>query len=107
MWMWILPYAVYVYEMWMLYVCLLPAGDAGRRCGCVDVMLLPAGDAGHKCLWMKCLQVPMRPLSLPERRLTSVPANSGTPYVHFLAKVMPKFFVKFGMTLLKNRTYDL
>ena len=44
----------------------------------------------------------MRHLSLPERRLTSVPANSGTPYVHFLVKVMPKFFVKFGMTLLKK-----
>jgi len=40
-------------------------------------------------------------LSLPERRLTSVTANSGTPYVPFLAKVMPKNFVNFGITLLK------
>ena len=44
---------------------------------------------------------PERPLRLPERRLTSVPAISGTPYVPFLAKFMPNFFVKFGMTLLK------
>ena len=42
-----------------------------------------------------------RPLSLPECRLTSVPANSGTPYVLFSAKVMLKFSVNFSMTLLK------
>ena len=45
--------------------------------------------------------VPERPSSLPECRLTSVPANSGTPYVVFSAKAMPKFFVNFSMTLLK------
>ena len=39
--------------------------------------------------------------SLPECRLTSVPANSGTPYVLFSAKVMLKFSVNFSMTLLK------
>ena len=44
---------------------------------------------------------PERPLSLPECRLTSVPANSGTPYVLFSAKVMPKFSMNFSMTLLK------
>ena len=49
----------------------------------------------------------MRPLSLPECRLTSVPANSGTPYVPFLAKVMPKFFVNFGMTLLKKDIWGI
>ena len=42
-----------------------------------------------------------RPFSLPECRLTSVPANSGTPYVLFSAKVMLKFSVNFSMTLLK------
>ena len=47
------------------------------------------------------LRYPVRPLSLPEHRLTSVLANSGTPYVLFLAKLMPKKFVNFGMTLLK------
>ena len=47
------------------------------------------------------LRYPVRPLSLPELRLTSVLANSGTPYVLFLAKFMPKKFVNFGMTLLK------
>ena len=53
--------------------------------------------------FVKCLcRYPVRPLRLPERRLTSVPANSGTPYVPFLAKVMPKNFVNFGMTLLKK-----
>ena len=44
---------------------------------------------------------PVRPLSLPEHRLTSVLANSGTPYVLIFAKFMPKFFVNFVMTLLK------
>ena len=38
---------------------------------------------------------PERPLSLPECRLTSVSANSGTPYVLFSAKVMLKFSGKF------------
>ena len=47
------------------------------------------------------LRYPVRPLSLPKRRLISVLANSGTPYVLFLAKFMPNFFVNFGMTLLK------
>ena len=89
-----------------------PCGDV-----CVEVMLLPASDAGRKCvdvidavagqlcrpLFVKCLcRYAERPLRLPERRLTSVPANSGTPYVPFLAKVMPNFFVNFGMTLLKK-----
>ena len=40
-------------------------------------------------------------MSLPECRITSVPANSGTPYVIFSAKVMLKFSVNFSMTLLK------
>ena len=107
-------------EMWDVA---MPAGDAGRTCGFffgdVDVaptivswswvfvlVLRPScrGDAGQRCrpLFVKCLcRYPVRPLRLPERRLTSVPANSGTPYVLFLAKVMPNFFVKFSMTLLK------
>ena len=50
--------------------------------------------------WWFC-RYPERPLSLPECRLTSVPANSGTPYVLFSAKVMLKFSVNFSMTLLK------
>ena len=43
-------------------------------------------------------------LRLPECWLTSVPANSGTPYVLFSAKVMPKFSVNFCMTYAKNGT---
>ena len=79
-------------------LCLLPAGDAGRTCGCVGVMLLAGMPANMIC---EMFAGTPRPLRLPERRLTSVPAISGTPYVPFLAKVMPDFFVKFGMTLLK------
>ena len=69
-------------------------------CLCSDprVVEMPALEMLVKCL----CRYPVRPLRLPERRLTSVPANSGTPYVPFLAKVMPKFFVNFGMTLLKK-----
>ena len=51
--------------------------------------------------WWIC-RYPGRPLSLPECRLTSVPANSGTPYVLFSAKVMQKFCMNFSMTLLKK-----
>ena len=68
-----------------------------RQC----MWMLPAGDAGNMICEMSA-GTHERPLSLPERRLTSVPANSGSPYVPFLAKVMPKNFVNFGMTLLKN-----
>ena len=35
------------------------------------------------CQLVMLLMYPERPLSLPECRLTSVPANSGTPYVLF------------------------
>ena len=75
-----------------------------RRYLCCDAV------AGQLCrpFFVKCLcRYPERPLSLPERRLTSIPANSGTPYIPFLAKFMPKFFGNFGMTLLKNRTYGV
>ena len=72
---------------------------AGRRCGCVGVMLLAGMPANMIC---EIYAGTPRPLRLPECRLTSVPANSGTPYVTFLAKVMPNFFVKFSMTLLKK-----
>ena len=51
------------------------------------------------CPFLPC--PPERPLSLLECRLTSVPANSGTPYVLFSAKVMLQFSVNFSMTLLK------
>jgi hypothetical protein len=77
------------------------------RCGFGSdhrVMEMPAGYAGRSCVFLNLEMLagtPERPLRLPERRLTSVPAISGTPYVPFLAKVMPNFFVKFGMTLLK------
>ena len=47
------------------------------------------------------LQVPREALEFAGCRLTSVPANSGTPYVLFSAKVMLKFSVIFSMTLLK------
>ena len=52
-----------------------------------------------------CLQVPMRTLRLPERRLTSVPANFGYSYVLFLAMVIPKFSVNIGMTSAKMWIY--
>ena len=55
----------------------------------------------HNLGLVMLLLYPERPLSLPECRLTSVPANSGTPYVLFSAKVMLKFSVNFSMTLLK------
>ena len=58
------------------------------------------GFVSDHCVVMN-LQVPREALELPECRLTSVPANSGTPYVLFSAKVMLKFSVNFSMTLLK------
>ena len=61
----------------------------------------PAMPAGHLYFVKFLCKYPVRPLRLPERRLTFVPANSGTPYVLFLAKIMPNFFAKFSMTLLK------
>ena len=48
----------------------------------------------------------MRPLSLPERRLTSVPANSGTPYVPFFSKGHAEIFREFWHDFAKNRTYE-
>ena len=48
------------------------------------------------------MQVPREALEFLKRRLTSVSANLDTPYVPFLAKVMPIFFVNFGMTLVKK-----
>ena len=59
-------------------------------------MYFPCCDGG---LFLPC--PPERPLSLLECRLTFVPANSGTPYVLFSAKVMLKFSVNFSMILLK------
>ena len=52
--------------------------------------------------WWIC-RYPELPLSLLECRLTSVPANSGIPYVLFSAKVMhaKKIRKNFSMTLLK------
>ena len=47
------------------------------------------------------LQVPREALEFAGMLITSVPANSGTPYVLFSAKVMLKFSVNFSMTLLK------
>ena len=84
----------------------IPAGDVdffgniAVLCLCSDhrVVEMPARDVVIFC---EIYAGTPRPLRLPEHRLTSVPAISGTPYVPFLAKVMPNFFVKFGMTLLK------
>ena len=52
------------------------------------------GFVSDLCVMM-ILQVPREALELPECRLTSIPANSGTPYVLFSAKVMLKFSVNF------------
>ena len=56
---------------------------------------------------MKYLQVPIRPLSLPERRLTSVPANSGTPYVPFFSKGHAEIFREFWHDFAKKGTYGV
>ena len=58
------------------------------------------GFVSDHCVVMN-LQVPQEALEFVECRLTSVPANSGTPDVLFSAKVMLKFSVNFSMTLLK------
>ena len=79
------PCVLWYHDHRVVVVCDAVAGQLCRR----DMYVVP------------CAGTPVRPLRLPERRLTSVPANSGTPYVLFLAKVMPNFFVKFSMTLLK------
>ena len=85
---------------WWIYVCPRPSC---RGCLCSDHRVVEMW-----ILFVKCLcRYPVRPLRLPERRLTYVPANSGTPYVPFLAKVMPKFFVNLCMTLLKKGTYGV
>ena len=59
------------------------------------------GFVSDHCVVMNLPCPLVRPLSLLECRLTSVPANSGTPYVLFSAKVMLKLSVNFSMTLLK------
>ena len=77
----------------------------------VGVMLTNTLTNKFRMCWTICslvllvmlLLYPERPLSLPECRLTSVPANSGTPYVLFSAKVMLKFSVNFSMTLQIGR----
>ena len=99
----LLPASYAGHDIWWIYMCPRPSC---RGCLCSDhrVVEMPDGDAIRRCgyfLWNVC-RYPVRPLRLPERRLTSVPANSGTPYVLFLAKVMPKKIVKFSMTLLKK-----
>ena len=49
----------------------------------------------------------MRPLSLPEHRLTSVPANSGTPYVPLLAKGHAEFFREFWHEFAKKDKWGI
>ena len=49
----------------------------------------------------------MRPLSLPERRLTSVPANSGTLYVPFFSKGHAEIFREFWHDFAKKGTYGV
>ena len=49
------------------------------------------------------VQVPREAIEIAGTSINSVLANSDTPNVPFLAKVMSKFFVNFGMTLLKIR----
>ena len=58
--------------------------------------MLPVGDADRSVS-----AGTREALELLERRLTSVPANSASPSVLLLAKVMPKISVNCGMTLLK------
>ena len=52
-------------------------------------------------LWlcMKCLQVPLETLEIVGMLINFHSGKFGYSYVIFLAKVMPKFLVNFGMTL--------
>ena len=44
---------------------------------------------------------------MPERRLTSIPVNSRSPYVLFFSKGHAENFHEFWHDFAKNRTYDL
>ena len=50
---------------------------------------------------------PHEALEIARTSVNFCSGKSGTPYVLFLAKVMPNILVKFIMTLLKNRTYGV
>ena len=52
--------------------------------------------------FLKSLQVPHEPFEIVGMLINFRSANSGTPYALFLAKVMPKFSVNFGMTFAKQ-----
>ena len=49
-----------------------------------------------------CLQVPMRPLRLPECRLTSVPANFGYSIYHIFSKGHAEIFREFRHDFCKK-----
>ena len=53
-------------------------------------------------LYLSIVAISERPMFC--RNVDSFPFRqiSGAPYVHFLAKVMPKFSVNFGMTSARN-----
>ena len=86
---------------WWIYMCPRPSC---RGCLCSDhrVVEMPAGDAGRRCgFFVKCLQVPREALEIAGTSINFRSGKFGYSICPFLAKVMPKFFVNFGMTLLK------
>ena len=53
--------------------------------------------------FVKCLQVPHEALEIAGMLINFRSGKfTGTPYALFLAKVMPKFSVNFGMTFAKQ-----
>ena len=61
------------------------------------------GDVGRCRFFVKWLQVPREALEIAGMSINFRSGKFGySPYILFLAKVMPKFFVNFGMTLLKK-----
>ena len=92
-----------------VYVCEMCMFVAGRRCRpemwLCYVMLLPAGDAGHKCLWMKCLQVPREALEFAGTSINFRSGKFGYSICPFFSKGHAEFFREFWHDFAKNRTY--
>ena len=74
---------------------------------CVVVVAANAAFCISFWLCMKRLQVPLETLEIAGMLINFHSSKFGYSYVLFLAKVMPKFLVNFGMTLAKNMTYFL
>ena len=81
-------------------------GDAGRRCRpemwLCYVMLLPAGDAGHKCLWMKCLQVSQEALEFAGTSINFRSGKFGYSICPFFSKGHAEIFRKYWHDFAKK-----